>query len=176
MYITDLAGGGSERGTINYKLRELQPQLPTSAVIGSTYMGPFQLSAKVSSLLHRALCVDKTRGVDDIREWAKVKGRERRKGAPSRTTGILKVSLADFAGLDQEVRQTSQTLLEQTVQWEAMLDCFSMLVRYVRTLGEFIVRGVPPWVICHGALAIRKIFLSPSPPSRTTTHASHSNQ
>ena len=41
------------------------------------------------------------------------------------------MSLADFAGLDQEVRQTSQTLLEQTAQWEAMLDCFSMLVRYV---------------------------------------------
>ena len=172
---TDPVCGESERGTSSYRQRELQPRLPTSAVIGSAYMGPFQLSAKVSSLLHRALCVDKDRGAEDIREWAKMKGRERRKGAPSRIPGVLKVSLADFASLDREVRQTSQTLLEQTVQWEAMLDCFSMLVRYVRTLGEFIVRGVPPWVICHGALAIRKIFLSPSPPSRTTTHASHSN-
>ena len=130
---------GSERGFSRYRPREPQPRLPTSVVIGSVFLGPFQLSAKVSSLLHRALCFDRDRdrdrGGEDVRERGKARGRERRKGASPRGPAAPKMSLADFAGLDQEVRQTSQTLLAQTTQWEAMLDCFSMLVRYVRILG-----------------------------------------
>ncbi len=91
-----------------YKI-EPQPRYPTSVIIGTADLGPFQLSAKISSLLHRALCIDKERG-----------------------PGPIKTPLtATFADLDHEVRRTSLTLLEQTVQWEAMLDCFSMLVRYV---------------------------------------------
>ena len=120
-------GGGSECGIDAYRATKPQPRHPASVVIGSVGLGPFQLSAKVSSLLHRALCVDKDRGRVEDRDRNKRHVPQR--GEPQ--TIVPKISLEAFADLDDEVRRTSQTLLQQAVQWEAMLDCFSMLVRYV---------------------------------------------
>lgn len=128
MTVADLVcSGRNERGTDTYRSTKPQPRHPTSVIIGSVSLGPFQLSAKVSSLLHRALCVDKGRGRVGDKDRDKVRIPQR--GVPQNS--VPKMSLEAFADLDNEVRRTSQTLLQQTVQWEAMLDCFSMLVRYV---------------------------------------------
>lgn len=103
---------------------ETQPRHPVSVVVGTAKLGSFQLSAKISSLLHRALCIDRTRDPRSVK-------------MPLTTT---------FADLDHEVRRTSQTLLEQTIQWETMLDCFAMLVRFVeKTQRSPYVHSLPPY-------------------------------
>lgn len=90
-------------------------RVSTATVVGTVELGPFQLSAKVATILHRSLRIDKER---DPR---------RSKMPPTKT----------FADLDNEIRRTTQTLLETTVQWETVLDCFSMTVRYeLRTVFE----------------------------------------
>ncbi|RYP19198.1 hypothetical protein DL765_003513 [Monosporascus sp. GIB2] len=91
---------------------EPQPRHPISVTVGSTAMTPFQLSAKTSSLLHRALRIDKER---DPR--------------PDKRPLIN-----TFADLDSEIRQTSKALLEQIPRWETVLDCFSVLVSALFTL------------------------------------------
>lgn len=95
-------------GAGGYKV-DVQPRHPTSVIVGTVKLGPFQLSAKIASLLHRALRIDKERDPRPVK-------------MPRTTT---------FADLDHEVRRTSQTLLVETTQWEAMLESFAMLVRYV---------------------------------------------
>ncbi|XXH03974.1 hypothetical protein Hte_010383 [Hypoxylon texense] len=76
------------------------------AAIGTQKLGGFQLSAKTSCLFHRALRIDKER--------------DARPG---------KMPLVEtYADLDAEIRQTTLALLGQTLDWEATLDCFAMLV------------------------------------------------
>ncbi|RYP66086.1 hypothetical protein DL771_007977 [Monosporascus sp. 5C6A] len=91
---------------------ESQPRHPISVAVGSTALTPFQLSAKTSSLLHRALQIDKER---DPR--------------PDKRPLIN-----TFADLDGEIRQTSKALLEKIPRWETVLDCFSVLISALFTL------------------------------------------
>jgi hypothetical protein len=84
----------------------------TTVHVGSVELTSFQLSAKISSLLHRALRIDKSR--DSRLEYM-----------PSTDT---------FKALDTEIRHTTYTLLEKTTRWETMLDCFSMCVSSLFTL------------------------------------------
>ncbi|KAK7755949.1 hypothetical protein SLS62_001891 [Diatrype stigma] len=104
-------GGGGYFNNEN-KVEAQSMRIPTSVVVGTARLGPFQLSAKIASLLHRALRIDKERDPRPVKM--------------PRT--------ATFADLDDEVRRTSHTLLEQTIQWETMLDCFAMLVSALFTL------------------------------------------
>jgi hypothetical protein len=78
-----------------------------TVTIGSVPLSSFQLSARISSLLHRALKIEKAR---DPR--------------PDRMPPT-----ATFKALDREIRQATYTLLEQTTRWETVLDCFAMCVR-----------------------------------------------
>ncbi|KAI0016550.1 hypothetical protein F4780DRAFT_677277 [Xylariomycetidae sp. FL0641] len=77
--------------------------LRTSVDVGSHRLGSFQLSAKVSSLFHRALVLDKQRS--------------------SRQGPQIRLS----EELDSEVRQASAALVQQSLHWEHTLDCFAML-------------------------------------------------
>lgn len=69
-------------------------------------MDSFQLSAKVASLFHRAL-----------RHEHYVQARP----------GYLP-PVNSFSDLDEEIRQTTLTLLQDDVNWQATLDCFAMSV------------------------------------------------
>lgn len=77
-----------------------------AATIGTQKLGGFQLSAKTSCLFHRALRIDKER---DAR--------------PGKMPLV-----AAYADLDAEIRRATLALLGQTLDWEATLDCFAMLV------------------------------------------------
>ncbi|KAI1765138.1 hypothetical protein GGR53DRAFT_529943 [Hypoxylon sp. FL1150] len=80
--------------------------LSASAAVGTHKLGGFQLSAKSSCLFHRALRIDKER---DAR--------------PGKMPLV-----ATYADLDAEIRRTTLTLLGESLDWEATLDCFAMLV------------------------------------------------
>ncbi|KXJ90938.1 hypothetical protein Micbo1qcDRAFT_68198 [Microdochium bolleyi] len=83
---------------------------PVSVVLGNEDLGTFQLSAKCSSLLHRALRLDKER------------------------SSLPHMSTSTFSDLDQELRRATQTLIERSMHWELMLDCFSMCISALFTL------------------------------------------
>ncbi|KAI1637019.1 hypothetical protein F4809DRAFT_650167 [Biscogniauxia mediterranea] len=83
--------------------------LSTGIQVGIEKLGSFQLSAKVSSLFHRALILDQER---DLR--------------PGKMPRI-----SSYEELDSEIRRATQALLEQSLDWDLMLDCFAMLGRYV---------------------------------------------
>ncbi|KAI1344858.1 hypothetical protein F5Y15DRAFT_410552 [Xylariaceae sp. FL0016] len=79
----------------------------TGLPIGAAKLGSFQTSAKVSSILHRALLIDQER-------------RMRPGEMPLVQT---------YKDLDNEVRRSTQEMLSQTpVDWELTLDCFAMLI------------------------------------------------
>ncbi|KAG4216842.1 hypothetical protein PC116_g34677, partial [Phytophthora cactorum] len=80
--------------------------LSTNIIIGTEKFGGFQLSAKTACLFHRALRIDKER---DAR--------------PGKMPLV-----STYADLDREIRESTLTLLGETLDWEAMLDCFAMLV------------------------------------------------
>lgn len=82
-------------------------RLTTGVEIGTTRMGSFQLSAKVASLLHRALLLDKDRIL-----------------RPGKTPLV-----GTYAELDVEIRKTTHALIGQSLDWEVTLDCFAMLSR-----------------------------------------------
>ncbi|KAH9906797.1 hypothetical protein F4778DRAFT_596973 [Xylariomycetidae sp. FL2044] len=86
--------------------------LSTRAMVGEVEFGSFQLSAKTSSLFHRALLFDQQR------EKQLVDGRKQ-----SMDLGLIK----HFEGLDAEIRQSTCTLLKDCTNWGATLDCFAML-------------------------------------------------
>ncbi|KAI5860124.1 hypothetical protein GGS23DRAFT_614288 [Durotheca rogersii] len=89
-----------------------RPRLSVRARAGGADLAAFQLSAKASTLFHRALRIDKERG-------------RRPGGAPL---------AAAYAELDGEIRRATLALLERTLDWEAALDCFAMLVSALFTL------------------------------------------
>ncbi|KAI2777428.1 hypothetical protein F4815DRAFT_495347 [Daldinia loculata] len=80
--------------------------LSTNIPIGAEKFGGFQLSAKTACLFHRALRIDKER---DAR--------------PGKMPLV-----STYADLDREIRESTLTLLGETLDWEATLDCFAMLV------------------------------------------------
>ncbi|KAI0386847.1 hypothetical protein F5Y04DRAFT_242505 [Hypomontagnella monticulosa] len=80
--------------------------LSTSVVVGTEKFGGFQLSAKTATLFHRAIRIDKERD-------------ERPGKMPL---------VSSYADLDSEIRETTLTLLNETLDWESTLDCFAMLV------------------------------------------------
>ncbi|KAI1211556.1 uncharacterized protein F4807DRAFT_394021 [Annulohypoxylon truncatum] len=80
--------------------------LSTSVLVSSEKFGGFQLSAKAATLFHRAIRIDKERD-------------ERPGKMPL---------VAAYADLDREIRETTLTLLNNTLDWEGVLDCFAMLV------------------------------------------------
>ncbi|KAI1481162.1 hypothetical protein F4774DRAFT_424445 [Daldinia eschscholtzii] len=86
--------------------------LSTNIIIGTEKFGGFQLSAKTACLFHRALRIDKER---DAR--------------PGKMPLV-----STYADLDREIRESTLTLLGETLDWEAMLDCFAMLVSALFTL------------------------------------------
>ncbi|KAF3058084.1 hypothetical protein GL218_05863 [Daldinia childiae] len=86
--------------------------LSTNILIGTEKFGGFQLSAKTACLFHRALRIDKER---DAR--------------PGKMPLV-----STYADLDREIRESTLTLLGETLDWEAMLDCFAMLVSALFTL------------------------------------------
>ncbi|KAI1485678.1 hypothetical protein F5X96DRAFT_658687 [Biscogniauxia mediterranea] len=79
--------------------------LSTGIQVGTEKLGSFQLSAKVSSLFHRALILDQERAL-----------------RPSKMPRI-----SSYEELDSEIRRATQALLEQSLDWDLMLDCFAML-------------------------------------------------
>lgn len=82
-------------------------RLSISSPINTQYMESFQLSAKVSALLHRAL----------------------RHEHYVRTRPGYLPPVNTFASLDAEIRNATQTLLEDDVtNWQVTLDCFAMTV------------------------------------------------
>lgn len=81
--------------------------LSTSVLVGTEKFGGFQLSAKTATLFHRAIRIDKKRGEQP---------------------GNMPL-VAEYADLDGEIRKTTLTLLNETLDWESTLDCFAMLVR-----------------------------------------------
>ncbi|KAI0108186.1 hypothetical protein F4814DRAFT_441736 [Daldinia grandis] len=81
--------------------------LSTNILIGTEKFVGFQLSAKTACLFHRALRIDKQR---DAR--------------PGKMPLV-----STYADLDREIRESTLTLLGETLDWEPMLDCFAMLVR-----------------------------------------------
>ncbi|KAI0838757.1 hypothetical protein F5Y06DRAFT_43649 [Hypoxylon sp. FL0890] len=86
--------------------------LSTSVLVGTAKLASFQLSAKTASLFHQAIRVDKER--------------DRRPG---------KMPLvATYADLDREIRETTLTLLNDSLDWESTLDCFAMLIAALFTL------------------------------------------
>ncbi|KAI1465933.1 uncharacterized protein F4812DRAFT_89202 [Daldinia caldariorum] len=86
--------------------------LSTNIIIGTEKFGGFQLSAKTACLFHRALHIDKERD-----------------GRPGKMPLV-----STYADLDREIRDSTLTLLNDTLDWEAMLDCFAMLVSALFTL------------------------------------------
>lgn len=95
-----------------HQQQQQQEHLSASAVVGTTKFGSFQLSAKSASLFHRAIRIDKER---DAR--------------PGKMPLV-----ATYADLDAEIRATTLSLLAETLDWEAALDCFAMLVSALFTL------------------------------------------
>ncbi|KAI0473278.1 hypothetical protein GGR56DRAFT_608831 [Xylariaceae sp. FL0804] len=100
-------------GNILLKLPQNPPpptvarHLSTNVHVGLHKLGTFQLSAKVSSLFHRALLLD-----------------QERRARP----GEMPL-LHTYRDLDGEVRQASQAMLNDSpVDWELTLDCFAMLI------------------------------------------------
>ncbi|KAI0017478.1 hypothetical protein F4780DRAFT_594549 [Xylariomycetidae sp. FL0641] len=85
-------------------------RLPASVGVKAG-MGAFQKDATVSYMLHRALRWDY----------------ERNKLAPL-------PPLAALRDLDSEIRASTNTLLQDVMEWEVELDCFSMLVSAIFTL------------------------------------------
>ncbi|OTA85774.1 hypothetical protein M434DRAFT_159221 [Hypoxylon sp. CO27-5] len=86
--------------------------LSTSDLVGTAKFAGFQLSAKSASLFHQAIRVDKER--------------DRRPG---------KMPLvAAYKDLDREIRDATLTLLHDSLDWEATLDCFAMLIAALFTL------------------------------------------
>ncbi|KAI0885756.1 uncharacterized protein GGS22DRAFT_134144 [Annulohypoxylon maeteangense] len=79
--------------------------LSTSVLVSREKFGGFQLSAKTATLFHRAIRIDKERA-------------ERPGKMPL---------VAAYADLDREIRETTLTLLNDTLDWEGALDCFAML-------------------------------------------------
>ncbi|KAI5926898.1 hypothetical protein F4810DRAFT_416187 [Camillea tinctor] len=79
--------------------------LSTGIQVGTEKLGSFQLSAKVSSLFHRALVLDQER--------------DQRPGKVPR--------ISSYHELDSEIRRVTQALLQQSLDWDLMLDCFAML-------------------------------------------------
>ncbi|KAI1140272.1 hypothetical protein F5Y05DRAFT_411332 [Hypoxylon sp. FL0543] len=84
----------------------------TSVLVGTAKLASFQLSAKSASLFHQAIRVDKDR---DSR--------------PGKMPLV-----ATYAALDQEIRGATKTLLRDSTDWEAALDCFAMLIAALFTL------------------------------------------
>ncbi|KAK8083360.1 hypothetical protein PG996_002141 [Apiospora saccharicola] len=80
-------------------------KLPVSASVNVASMESFQISAKVASLLHRAL-----RHNYETR---------------MRMPGTLP-PVETFAPLDQEIRNVTATLLKDATDWRYALDCFAM--------------------------------------------------
>ncbi|KAK7922996.1 hypothetical protein PG985_007067 [Apiospora marii] len=100
-------GPSSERrGASNRKL-------PVSASVNVASMESFQISAKVASLLHRAL-----RHNYETR---------------MRMPGTLP-PVETFAPLDQEIRNVTATLLKDATDWRYALDCFAMCCSALFTL------------------------------------------
>ncbi|KAI1662817.1 hypothetical protein F4813DRAFT_342039 [Daldinia decipiens] len=90
----------------------LPRHLSTNILIGTEKFAGFQLSAKTACLFHRALRIDKER---DAR--------------PGKMPLV-----STYADLDREIRESTLTLLGETLDWEDMLDCFAMLVSALFTL------------------------------------------
>lgn len=86
--------------------------LRAGVIVGKEPLGRFQLSAKSSSLFHRAIRIDKER---DTR--------------PGKMPLV-----ATYSDLDHEIREATLTLLRETLDWESTLDCFAMLVSALFTL------------------------------------------
>ncbi|ORY68808.1 uncharacterized protein BCR38DRAFT_139283 [Pseudomassariella vexata] len=110
--ITQHAGGYD----VKYLCEPMTPpsrRMSIAVPINATSMESFQLSAKVASLLHRAL-----RHEYDIRTKT-----------PNR---LPAVSL--FVELDREIRSTTMALLQDDINWQAALDCFAMCVSALFTL------------------------------------------
>ncbi|XDG03961.1 hypothetical protein ABKA04_003576 [Annulohypoxylon sp. FPYF3050] len=80
--------------------------LSTSVEVSAAKVAGFQLSAKTASIFHRAIRIDKER---DAR--------------PGKMPLV-----AAYADLDKEIRDTTLSLLNDTLDWEGALDCFAMLV------------------------------------------------
>lgn len=97
--------------------------LSTNIPIGAEKFGGFQLSAKTACLFHRALRIDKER---DAR--------------PGKMPLV-----STYADLDREIRESTLTLLGETLDWEATLDCFAMLVRYAPYYHLYIPLYVQPY-------------------------------
>ncbi|KAI1380972.1 hypothetical protein F4677DRAFT_206196 [Hypoxylon crocopeplum] len=104
--------GGNINGNSNIEFPVSPPtstsrHLSTGTLVGTEKFGGFQLSAKTSCLFHRALLIDKER--------------DNRPG---------KMPLVgSYADLDHEIRETTRTLLSESLNWESSLDVFAMLVR-----------------------------------------------
>ncbi|KAF7526999.1 hypothetical protein G7054_g10600 [Neopestalotiopsis clavispora] len=82
-------------------------RLPISVEVDTQKLEQFQLSAKISCLLHRAL----------------------RHEHYSRTRPGYLPPVTSFSTLDQEIRAATQTLLRDDVtNWQVTLDCFAMAV------------------------------------------------
>ncbi|KAK7969419.1 hypothetical protein PG988_008492 [Apiospora saccharicola] len=88
-------------------------KLPVSASVNVASMESFQISAKVASLLHRAL-----RHNYETR---------------MRMPGTLP-PVETFAPLDQEIRNVTATLLKDATDWRYALDCFAMCCSALFTL------------------------------------------
>ncbi|KAI2625107.1 hypothetical protein GGR54DRAFT_638000 [Hypoxylon sp. NC1633] len=87
--------------------------LSTGTLVGGPErFGGFQLSAKTSCLFHRAIRIDKERD-----------------GRPGKMPLV-----ASYAELDREIRETTVTLLRDTLEWESALDVFAMLISSLFTL------------------------------------------
>ncbi|KAI0137865.1 hypothetical protein F4776DRAFT_88702 [Hypoxylon sp. NC0597] len=92
--------------------RSIIRHLSASDLVGTAKFAGFQLSAKSASLFHQAIRVDKER--------------DRRPG---------KMPLvAAYKDLDREIRDATLTLLHDSLDWEATLDCFAMLIAALFTL------------------------------------------
>ncbi|KAI1332804.1 hypothetical protein F5Y16DRAFT_125932 [Xylariaceae sp. FL0255] len=95
-----LSPPASAMGTTSLRL------LATEIRTGKQLLASFQLSAKAASIFHSTLEIDK----------------ERRK-----QNGKLPL-VSTYYALDQEIRNSTQTLLNECQDWEMKLDCFAMLI------------------------------------------------
>ncbi|KAK6865021.1 hypothetical protein PG995_001549 [Apiospora arundinis] len=88
-------------------------RLPIGGAVNVALMESFQISAKVASLLHRAL-----RHSNETR---------------MRLPGTLP-PVETFASLDEEIRSMTLTLLKDATDWRYALDCFAMCCSALFTL------------------------------------------
>ncbi|OTB00648.1 hypothetical protein M426DRAFT_26352 [Hypoxylon sp. CI-4A] len=95
--------------------------LSASVLVGAEKFGGFQLSAKTACLFHHAIRIDKERD-----------------GRPGKMPLV-----ATYAELDREIRETTLTLLNETLDWENTLDCFAMLISDPRgqPIGGHVANG-----------------------------------